>query len=45
MKGLGFVIGTAVGMVMSTVWFVVGAACALGIVAKSLEQKGKNAEV
>ena len=42
MKGLGFVIGTAVGMIMNGVWFVTGAVCAVVITAKSIERKEKS---
>lgn len=42
MKGLGFVIGTAVGMIMSGVWFVTGVIAAAAVIAKAQEKKEKS---
>ena len=42
MKGLGFVIGTAVSMIMSGVWFCIGGIAAAAVIAKAQEKKEKS---
>ena len=42
MKGFGFVLGGAIGMVMSMVWFIAGGVCSAVVCAKAFSYKEKE---
>lgn len=39
MKGIGFVLGGAIGMVMSMIWFIAGGLCSAAVCVKVLTKK------